>query len=389
MSWRIQWLCLALLVLSGLSLPQSGLAAGYGKDPGAWIPTRVETKGNAATAKAWERQLRTIETSIKAAPVFKEIRGYYPLLILQAEPPVGGKGPWQGYVALEIWWPRGVDITPSGEPKVKAKFEYNRPSAIWIKVNSRGDLSHWHWWEDKTGRFYELPETRREIAGFPVMGDRFFITRSGKPPLFDPLPRERALRWVIGTLKRQVKADGDGMVSSKRAYEQFVSPAGQERRRREIEAAAASQKKPENQALERRQAEVKDHRREKDLREATLPKAGSPQAATAELLAGYEKELAGLSAQEGAQPAWIRSDPKVRGAAGAIVPANTPGARPLVVTSAFFDPALPADSLQVVTVPCDLDDLMKSAVSSKEPHIYVPFGVVEQTDWREVQKMLK
>lgn len=384
-----QWTIVGLTLLISLIVPCEGRAASYGKDPGAWIATRVETKGNTATAKAWERQLRTIESLIKAVPVFKEIRGYYPLLILKAGSPVGGKGSWLGYVVLEIWWPWGVDVTPGGEPKVKRNFEFNRPEGTWINLNSRGDLSHWMWWEDKVGRFYEFPETRREIAGFPVVGDRLFITRSGKPPLFDPLPLERALRWVIEDLKRQVKVDEDGMASAKRAYEQFVSPAGQERRRREIEAAAASQKKPENQALERRQAEVKDRRREQDLREATLPKVGSPQALTAELLAGYEKQLAMLSPTERTQPAWIRREPKVRGAAGSIVPANTPGARQLVVPSVFFEPALPPDAIELVTVPYVLEDRMKSSVSNTEPSTYVPFGVVEQTDWREVQKLLK
>jgi hypothetical protein len=389
MASRFPWFGIVLSLLATLVLHDRGLAQSYGKDPGAWILTRVGTKGEGVVAKAWERQLRTIEALIKGAPVFKDSRGYYPLLLLKAEPPVGGKGPWIGYVVLEPWWPWGVDITPSGEPLVKTKYELNRPEGLWIALNSRRDLSHWPWWEDNAGRFYALPKTVREIAGFQVIGDRMFITRPGKSPLFDPLPLGRALAWVIGNLKRQVKVDEDGLASAKRVYDEFVSPAGKERRLREIEAAAASQKKPENQALERRQAEARDRRRDQDLRDATLPKAGSAQARTAELLAAYEKRLAGLSAAERTQPAWIKREPNVRGAAGEIVPADTPGARPLVMTSAFFDPALPPDAIQLVTVPYEMEDRMKSAVSSKEPSTYVPFRVIEQTDWREVQKMLK
>jgi hypothetical protein len=72
----------------------------------------------------------------------------------------------------------------------------------------------------------------------------------------------------------------------------------------EIEAAGASQKKPENRALERRQAEVKDRRREQDLRDAATPKTGSQQGQTADLLATLEKRPGGLSAAEKARPDW-------------------------------------------------------------------------------------
>jgi hypothetical protein len=378
------------LLVAGVVTAREGSAADPTPDTGAWIATRVDTKGDTATARSWERQLRTIESLIKAAPVFKDLHGYYPGVLLKAAPPVGGKGPWLGYVVLEIWWPFAVDIGPGGEPTVKPKFEYNRPESTWITINGRGSLDHWVWWEDHAGRFYEIPETRREIAGFPVVGDRLFIKRADKPPLFDPLPLERALRWVVAALKRQVKVDEDTLASSKRAYEEFMSPAGQERRRKEIEAAAASQKKPENQAIARRHAEAIDRRREQDRRDATLPpKPGSPRSLTAELLASNERRLAALSPAERTQPAWIRRKPDVRGAPGAIVPENTPGARPLAVESPFFDPALPADAMQLVTVPYFLEDRMKHPESSKRPQNYVPFRVIEQADWRAVQELLR
>lgn len=358
------------------------------EEPGAWVPTRVEVKGGGAIAKSWERQLREIETTVRANPAFHELRGYYPALILKAEPPVGGHGAWEGHVAFEAWWPKAIEQTPGGVPKIRAKWEYNRPPGLWIHINSRGDLSHWTWWEDKAGRFYLLPEKRREIAGFPVVGDRMFITRSGKSELFDPVPLERALQWVIGDLKRQVKADEGGLASARRAYEQFTSSEGLEKRRREIEAAAASQKRPENQAQERRQAEVKDRRREKDLQDAAMPKAGSPQAATAENLAALEKRLADLSGAERMLPAWLKTEPKVRGAAGEVVSADARGARPLVTPSGFFDPGLPADALQLVTVPLQpFEDQVKAG--SKEPQARAPLDVAERTDWRAVQKLLR
>jgi hypothetical protein len=59
------------------------------------------------------------------------------------------------------------------------------------------------------------------------------------------------------------------------------------------------------------------------------------------------------------------------------------------MTGTFFDPTLPHDAIQLVTVPYDMEDRMKSAATNKEPNVYVPFRVIEQTDWRAVQKILK
>jgi hypothetical protein len=128
------------------------LAAGPVSDvPGTWIPTRVDVKGNGAVAKSWERRLREIEADIKLDAAFLDIRGYYPHLLLQAEPPVGGRGPWVGYVAFEAWWPYAIEQVSNGAPKVKAKYEFNRPEGLWIGINTLGELSRWVGWVDEGG----------------------------------------------------------------------------------------------------------------------------------------------------------------------------------------------------------------------------------------------
>jgi hypothetical protein len=374
-------------MLLTVALPLSP-AGSQAEESGAWVPTRVQIKSADTVAQSWERQLREIEALVKAVSVFREIRGYFPLLVLKAEPLTGSRGSWVGYVLFEAWWPHAITRAADGTPAVKPSFEFNRPEGLWIGINTMRDLSHWNWWEDAAGRFYLLPETRREIAGFPVVGDRMFITRPGKAPLFDPLPLERALRWTISSLKRQAKADDDGFASARRHYEQFISPAGQEKRQREIEAAAASQRKPENQAQARRQAEAIDRRREQDLREAVTQKPGSPQGQTAALLASLERRLEGLSATERTQPAWLKTEPKVRGAAGDIVPPNTTGARPLVTIAAFIDPALPLDAMQLVTVPVQpFEDHVRKG--DRKPQAVASLAVIEQTDWRAVRKLLR
>ena len=217
-----------LLMLAWYGVLPGGQGLGRSQEAVAWLPSVVEAKGDAATARSWERQLRAIESIIKATPVFGDLKGHYPLLTIKvAPPPPGGNGPWEGYLAFHLWTPPYVIFDPGGKPTLRTGFDYNYPGGIWIGINSPRDLSHWHGGEDQVGRFYVLRKVRREIAGFPAFGDRFFITSSGKPP-FDPLPLERALRWIIGSLKGQVKADEDGLAASKRAYEEFMSPAGLE-----------------------------------------------------------------------------------------------------------------------------------------------------------------
>ena len=354
----------------------------------AWIPWRNETATASPTHKVWDQQLRAIAVRIRADGVFADIRGYYPHLFGKVEAARGGN-PWIGFLAFEAWWPKAVERTPDGTARIKPKWEYNRPEGLWIGVNTLRDLDHWRWWEDERGRFYELPETKREIAGFPVVGDRMFITRDGKASLFEPLPQERALRWVIGQLQRQVKADEGSLDSARRRYEQFISPEGVARRKKEIETAAASQKRPENQALERRNAETRDQRREQDLRDAAMPKPGSREAGTAGLLRAYEERHAALSAAERTLPAWVKREPTPRGSQGEIVPPNTPGARPLIVVSrTFFDNSLPPTAMQLVTVPVE-PFASRAKSDGKDPQKLAPLAVVEQTDWREVQKMLK
>lgn len=66
----------------------------------------------------------------------------------------------------------------------------------------------------------------------------------------------------------------------------------------------------------------------------------SPEVAfqTADRIAALEALLAGLSAAEKNTTAWLKTEPRVRGAAGELVPPDTPGAQPLVVLGAFIDP---------------------------------------------------
>ncbi len=74
-------------------------------------------------------------------------------------------------------------------------------------------------------------------------------------------------------------------------------------------------------------------RRERDLKAASTPKRGSPQAYTLDRLLQLEPRLAAMPAEQRRQPAWYKSPAEWvrRPDYGDIVDAGSPGARPLVV----------------------------------------------------------
>lgn len=364
-------------------------------EPGAWIAWESscdQVKG--PLLAAWEKQLKAIAALVRACPIFRDIRGYYPMLTGCVENPGATTGPYGGTVHLLIWPPVTVERTSTGEPRVKKEWRYNHPGGmLMIRVNAFGDLAFsWFYGEDKEGRFYELPDTRREIAGFPVIGGFFFVSPPNKPPLFTPITRERAQRWIIDNLRRQADADASMLASARRQYEDFVSPAGKARRAKAIEEAAASQKKPENQELERRHALAIEQRREQDLKAAATPKPGSPQARTLERLTQLESRLASMSPEERRQPAWYKRHPEGvrRLDYGDIVEAGSPGARPLVVPNqGFSDKSLPKTAMQLVSVPGLEEYESRVKKDATEPTVRVSLAVIEQMDWRAIAAMLK
>jgi len=352
---------------------------------------------NASIRAQWEAQLKAIAALVRACPVFEGMRGYYPELIGCVQAPGGvSAGPYDGDVALLIWPPETVERTAKGELQVKPSWRFNHPGdnggSLWIRVNATGDLRDWVVGEDKEGSFYELPETRREIAGFPVVGGFLFVTGPNRPPLFAPMTRERAQRWIIDNLKRQADADVSMLASAQRQYDEFISLEGKARRAKAIEEAAASQKRPENQELERHQALARDQRREQDLKAAATTKPGSPEARTRERMAQLESRLAAMSPEERLQPAWYKrhAEGVRRLDYGDIVDAGTAGARPLVVPNPdFFDKSLPKTAMQLVSVPAAGHYDSLRAKGAADVGIRVPLAVIGQMDWRAVAAMLK
>lgn len=359
-------------------------------EPGTWIAWETSCDPvDAPMQQAWEKQLKEIAARIRTLPVFQEIRGYYPM-ITGCVQRAGPSGPYDASLALLIWPPVAVEHTAKGEPKVRAVWRYNGLGALFINFNSFEDVTHdWPVHDDKNGRFYELPEERHDIPGVRIFDRVVYLTPPNKPPLHSPVTLERALRWILDHLKSQAAVDASILESARREYEEFISPAGQARRAKSIEDAAASQQKPENQTLARRQAEAIDRRHEQDLKAAMTPKPDSPQARTAARVTDLEAQLAAMTPEQRRQPAWYRKLPGVERWPdyGEIVHADTAGARPVVVPNDdYFDRSLPKTAMQLVRtriIPECVEGDAGPAIKG------VCKAVVEQMDWRAVAGLLK
>ena len=81
-------------------------------------------------------------------------------------------------------------LDASASPPSEDLWLFEFPDGFAIRINRIGDLGFsWFWGEDKDGRFWqlkaiadELPEPRREIAGFPVIGEFLSISLPNKLP---------------------------------------------------------------------------------------------------------------------------------------------------------------------------------------------------------------
>ena len=360
-------------------------------EPGAWLPWEITcTPVEAVAQQAWEKQLKALAAMIRASPVFGEIRGYYPMITGCVQRSGIATDPYSASLALLIWPPVTVERTPKGEPKVRDVWRYNGLGGLWININSFADVTHdWATYQDTAGAFHELPEPREEFKGYLRLGPLVYITPANKPPVYTPVTRERALRWILEHLKMQANADASLLESARRQYEEFISPAGQARRQKAIDDAARSQQKPQNQAMARQQAQTIDRRREQDLKAATELKPGSPQSRTAQHVSELEARLAAMSPDDRRTPAWYRRLPNTERWPdyGEIVEPGAAGARPLVVANRdYFDRSLPKTAMQLVRT-----RLVPECVEGDAaPEIKrVCQTVVEQMDWKTVQQMLR
>jgi len=354
-------------------------------DNGQWLPwdnqyarTRgTFTKGGITKAQgeAWDAQLRAITDFLKQAPVLQHPQGFYPEFSGHvAMVNVGGfeerpkQAPLAGGVALYAWSPRQVRMDAKGNAKLAPGSETR---SFRIELNyvypPRGDV----WMQDEQGEFSPLEE-QGKIDGFPLIGNALLITRDGRLP-FVPVSQQRALNALIAHYEKESQGFEATLAAQRRkAYEDFVSPQGQERRRTAIEAET---KKAHPSMVEqvRRKAQAMDRRKEQDLK-AEAEKASPTGSAVAEA----RRRLAAMDETQRRAPAWLlrRQDGQLLN----VVAEGTPGAMPLMAFDAtFFDPKQPRETLRIASVR-ELQNVADGVQHDAFPQsVYV--ALFHQIDW--------
>lgn len=355
--------------------------------PGTWFPwdnqfTRVRstfTHGGitAAEGQAWDAQLRAICDALRATPVLTAPAGFYPELVGHIGVlNVGGfvdrprQAPLVGGVSLAAWPPSDVRVDAAGAVKLVrgAHIQSFRLELNYVYPPDWGD-----WMSDGAGAFGPLV-TQGEFAGFPLHGNALVLTRDGRLP-FVPVPQKRALEAFIANREKFVAESEAPLVARRRkAYEDFVSAEGRERRRAAIEAEVAGVH-PTAAEQARRRAEAIDRRREQDL----LAEANQGPSATAKALDEAKARLASLGEAERVAPAWFLPSGTRR--ALEVVAARTPGASPLVAfDEGFFDPKQPRHTLRIALVR-ELHNIVDSAQRGT-PSDQINLQLLQQVNWR-------
>ncbi len=203
-------------------------------------------------------------------------------------------------------------------------------------------------YEDAEGSFFLEPKKSGDLGGLPVFDDVLVVARPGAP-LWVPVSTERVLKFLLPEYRRAADGAVQYVKSRQKAYEDFMSPEAQDKRRREAQALrAAGGASAEDNA---RRLEVKQRRWEDDARKDAEAAATDPKwLAPLESYQRAQSMLATLDAPGRAAPACVaigstqghRSDWK-------LVPTGTPGCRPMVrANPGLLDARLPRSALQIM-----------------------------------------
>jgi hypothetical protein len=261
-----------------------------GKPGGDWLAYRPATLTNdqmqrcgitPAVLAEWRKTVDEVASVVATSPALAGLAGHVPEMASHVDflsPPDGTdckKFALSASVVLWPWMNKHVEPDPAARPggptfRLKGHWVNNTFGALWVSINANRRFAGDPWEKDERGVFFEQPEPLRDVAGFPMYEEHIFIAGPANLPLFLPVSQERVINAYLVRARQDAPISQRTLDSRKTQYENFMSPASQEKRKKEIEAAAASQKNPANSEQERRHAIAIDERREQDYRKAMI-----------------------------------------------------------------------------------------------------------------------
>ena len=382
-------LCLAVLAAS-MSAKERQLArtepGTIGRFAFSATPSSIrESKATPADLKAGEAAAR------KLAGLIAEVKAL--------NPPMGFHSVIVGVLA-------GRDMT-------QARMRPMAPLDIWVRFGAPrkiGDeMNHLHFyindlrpvildhmglrkWEDDRGDLYLEPASTGSVGGFPMYKDLLVVARPGDS-IWAPVPVERFAKILAAELKGGADAAEQTRSKARTGLEAFLSPAEQQKRRAEIDAAR-----------KRSDAESEVRRIQSDFAEdeAAIRRKVNPSPAEPKDVAWYygpvnayndlQKMLAGLDAAGRSAPACVTGGETPERWRMRLVPDATARCRRIVEANlGLFKPELPRSAIQLITVE-NIEWCRREVASQTETtpgDCSANLEVVRQMDWQKVASLLE
>ncbi len=238
--------------------------------------------------------------------------------------------------------------------------------------------------------FFVEPTRDGELGGVPVFGGTLVIVRPGVP-LWLPVSNEQALAVLLPKYKASADSMRSYIVERQKKYTEYMSPAEQEKRRREV----ATERDTGHEANAKK-LEVMQRRWEDDARKESESAASDPKLrADIDRYDRVQAFTARLDAAGRAAPACVIAKPTTAASAWELVATGTAGCRPLVRTNPqLLDARLPRTGLQVislsrVTLPAEWFADDRGRGLRNEPGDCVALAkILRQTDWSALRALI-
>jgi hypothetical protein len=221
-------------------------------------------------------------------------------------------------------------------------------------------------WEDARGDFYLEPAKTGEVGGFPMYNDLLVIARPGDS-IWAPVPVERFARTLAAELKTVVDEAERIRARAKTDLEAFLSPAEQQKRQAELNAA----RQRSDAANEVRRLQVFFGEDEAPIRRKLNPDPSDPKDQNwyfgpVDAYKAIQTLTAGLDAAGRSAQACVIGGETIDRWRMRVVPAGTPGCHRIVEANlGLFKPELPRSAIQLIIVE-DIEYCRKEVAAEKQ-----------------------
>jgi hypothetical protein len=244
---------------------------------------------------------------------------------------------------------------------------------------------------DSEGTIFLEPKKEGMLGTLPVYAedDTLVIARPGIP-VWVPVSTERVLKFLLPKLKSSAALSQSAIDGARKAYADYMSPAAQESRRREVQAQRDAGAEENARKLEGMQRRWEEDKRKEAERAPSDPKWLGP-------INEYQRAqtmLATLDTAGRSAPACvIAGTTRSTENDWSVVPMGTPGCRPVVQSNpGLLNNKLPRSALQVMYISqvtrCNSEFEEKKYLRNKPGDCVAMAKILREVDWQQLVALL-